>query len=60
MLLSWITENKDVLSANNLAFEDNPFDRLLIYIKIVRMIWVGTSEKSYQAETLRKGSFLPK
>ena len=32
VLLSRITENKDVLSANNLAFEDNP-DKSLIYIK---------------------------
>ena len=33
VLLSWITENKDMLSANNLAFEDNPSDKSLIYIK---------------------------
>ena len=33
VLLSWITENKDVLPANSLAFEDNPSDKLLIYIK---------------------------
>ena len=33
ILLSWITENKDVLSANSLAFEDNPSDKSLIYIK---------------------------
>ena len=26
VLLSWITENKDILSANSLAFEDNPSD----------------------------------
>ena len=28
-----ITENKDVLSANSLAFEDNPSDKSLIYIE---------------------------
>ena len=33
VLLTWITENKDILSANSLAFEDNPSDKLLIYIK---------------------------
>ena len=33
VLLSWITENKDLLSANSLAFEDNPSDKWLIYIK---------------------------
>ena len=33
VLLSWITENKDVSSANSLAFEDNPSDKSLIYIK---------------------------
>ena len=32
-MLSWITENKDVSSANSLAFEDNPPDKSLIYIK---------------------------
>ena len=32
-LLSWITENKDVSSANSLVFEDNLSDRSLIYIK---------------------------
>ena len=35
VLLSWITENKDVSSANSLAFEDNPSDKLLRYIKSV-------------------------
>ena len=33
VLLSWIIENKDVSSGNNLAFEDNPFDKSLIHIK---------------------------
>ena len=33
VLLSWITENKEVSSANSLAFEDNPSDKSLIYIK---------------------------
>ena len=33
MWLPWITENKDVSSANSLAFEDNPSGKLLIYIK---------------------------
>ena len=33
VLLSWITENKDVLSAKSLVFEDNPSDKSLIYIK---------------------------
>ena len=33
VLLSWITENKDVSSANSLAFEGNPSDKSLIYIK---------------------------
>ena len=33
VLLSWITENKDVLSAKRLVFEDNPSDRSLIYIR---------------------------
>ena len=33
VLLSWITENKDVSSAKSLAFEDNPSDKSLIYIK---------------------------
>ena len=33
MWLPWITENKDVSSANSLAFEDNPSDKSLIYIK---------------------------
>ena len=32
-MLSWITEIKDVSSANSLAFEDNPSDKSLIYIK---------------------------
>ena len=32
MWLPWITENKDVSSANSLAFEDNP-DKSLIYVK---------------------------
>ena len=33
VLLSWITENKDVSSANSLAFEGNPSHKSLIYIK---------------------------
>ena len=33
VLLSWITKNKDVSSANSLAFEDNPSDKSLICIK---------------------------
>ena len=33
VLLSWITENKDVSSTNSLAFEDNPSNKSLIYIK---------------------------
>ena len=33
VLLSWITENNDVSSANSLAFKDNT-DKSLIYIKI--------------------------
>ena len=33
VLLSWITENKDVSSAKSLTFEDNPSDKSLIYIK---------------------------
>ena len=33
VLLSWITKNKDVPSANSLAFEGNPSDKSLIYIK---------------------------
>ena len=33
VLLSWITEKKDVSSENSLAFEDNPSDKSLIYIK---------------------------
>ena len=31
VLLSWITENKDISSTNSLAFEDNAFDKSLIY-----------------------------
>ena len=31
--LSWITENKDVSSANNLAFVESPSERSLILIK---------------------------
>ena len=33
VLLSWVTENKDVSSVNSLAFEDNPSDKSLIYLK---------------------------
>ena len=33
VLLSWITENKDLSSANSLTFEDNPSDKSSIYIK---------------------------
>ena len=33
VLLSWITKNKDVPSANSLAFEGNPSNKPLIYIK---------------------------
>ena len=33
VLLSWITENKDISSANNLVFEDNVSDKSLIYIR---------------------------
>ena len=33
VLLSWITENKNVSSGNSLAFEGNPSDKSLIYIK---------------------------
>ena len=32
VLLSWITENKGVSSANGLAFKDDPSDKSLIYI----------------------------
>ena len=32
VLLTWITENKDVLSANSLRFEDNSYDESLIDI----------------------------
>ena len=32
-MLSWMTENKDVSSANSLAFENNTFDKSLINIK---------------------------
>ena len=33
MSTSWITENKDVSSANNFAFDDKPSARLLIQTK---------------------------
>ena len=33
VILSWIRENKDISSAKSLAFEDNPSDESLIYIK---------------------------
>ena len=33
VLLSWITENINVSSANSLKSEDNPSDKFLIYIK---------------------------
>ena len=33
LLLWWISKNKDVSSADHLAFEDNPSDNFLIYIK---------------------------
>ena len=35
VLLSWITENKDVSSENSLAFEDNPFDKFLYILKTI-------------------------
>ena len=33
LFLSWITEIKDLLSSNSLAFENNPSDKSLMYIK---------------------------
>ena len=55
VLLSWITENKDVSSTNSLAFEDNPSDKSLIYIKNNNgpsMEPCGTPAlTSYQSET---------
>ena len=33
MLISCTTENREVSSANSLAFDDKPFDKSLIWIK---------------------------
>ena len=51
VLLSWITGNKDVSSANSLAFEDNPSDKSLIYIKNIN----GPSIEPWATPALKSG-----
>ena len=46
--LSWITESKDVSSANSLTFKDNPSDKPLIYIKNNN----GPSEEPWETSAL--------